>query len=252
MPVSIYKKEEQAKGSFNFGKILEHKPIGFPQDRGQLEPYSTLFYWAYAWSDAGGLIDQHPHKGFEIMSYVMKGEIEHYDNQLKGWKKLKEGDAQVIRAGNGIVHAEKLLPGSAMFQIWFDPDLNKSLSQPASYNDYAGSQLPVTESPGMTIKHVKGGNSPFTIESEIDFIQDIKLKSGERNFDLDPAFVYSIFIVKGPVVLDQKSLYAGDFILVKDMSELKINAGSDDCRIFVIKSPVKPGFETYFEMMKDR
>lgn len=252
MPVRIYKKEEQAKGSFNFGKILEHKPIGFPQDGGSLEPYSTLFYWAYAWSDAGGLIDQHPHKGFEIMSYVMKGQIEHYDNKLQGWKKLKEGDVQIIRAGNGIVHAEKLLPGSAMFQIWFDPDLNKSLSQSASYNDYPGEQLPVTESPGMTIKHVKGANSPFTIESKIDFIQDIKLKSGERSFDLDPASVYSVFVVSGPVTLDGKSLETGDFILANDLKELKVNAGNNECRLFVIKSPAKPGFETYYEMMKHR
>src|SRR3972149_10894032 len=100
--IKIYPKDRQAKGSFNFGKILEHKPIGFPQDGGELKPYSSLFYWAHAWSEGGGLIDQHPHKGFEIMSYVLKGEIQHYDNKLNGWKRLKAGDVQVIRAGSGI------------------------------------------------------------------------------------------------------------------------------------------------------
>ena len=50
MPVEIFNKNQQASGSFNNGEILENKPIGFPQDGGQLKPYSNLFYWAHAWT----------------------------------------------------------------------------------------------------------------------------------------------------------------------------------------------------------
>ena len=50
MSISIYKKENQADGNFNYGEILEKKPIGFPQDGGKLKPYSNLFYWAHAWT----------------------------------------------------------------------------------------------------------------------------------------------------------------------------------------------------------
>ena len=78
MSIQIITKEKQAFGSFNGGKILENKPIGFPQDRGVTKSYSNLFYWANAWSDNGGLIDEHPHKWFEILSFVLEGEI--YEN----------------------------------------------------------------------------------------------------------------------------------------------------------------------------
>ena len=44
MSISIYTKENQADGNFNYGEILEKKPIGFPQDGGKLKPYSNLFY----------------------------------------------------------------------------------------------------------------------------------------------------------------------------------------------------------------
>ena len=44
MGIKRYPKTEQASGNFNFGEILEKKPIGFPQDNGQLRPYSNIFY----------------------------------------------------------------------------------------------------------------------------------------------------------------------------------------------------------------
>ena len=106
MSIKIVKIEDQAKGAFDGMKILENKPIGFPQDRGIQQPYSNLSYWANAWSYNGGLIDEHPHQMFEIMSFVIEGEIQHYDSKFNRWLSLKKGDAHIIRSGNGITHAE--------------------------------------------------------------------------------------------------------------------------------------------------
>ena len=98
--------------------ILENKPIGFPQDGGIVKPYSNLFYWAHAWAPIeDSTIGLHPHRGFEICSFVLKGEIEHYDTLLDKWITLKKGDVQVIKAGKGISHSEKLKEGSEIFQI---------------------------------------------------------------------------------------------------------------------------------------
>ena len=117
--VRIYKKAEQANGQFNGGAILEKKPVGFPQDGGKLKSFSNLFYWAHAWSDEGSTIGLHPHQGFEIMTFIIEGEINHYDTKIDQWRNLKKGDVQIIRAGNGVSHAERLEPGAHIFQIWF-------------------------------------------------------------------------------------------------------------------------------------
>ena len=152
MAIEITSKQEQAKGAFAGGAILENKPIGFPQDGGKQKPYSNLFYWANAWSDEGGLIGEHPHKLFEIMSFVLEGEIQHYDSKLNDWLSLNKGDAQIIRSGNGITHAERLMPGSRIFQIWFDPNIQKTVSKPASYNDYKAEEIPFVEKNGLKVK----------------------------------------------------------------------------------------------------
>ena len=247
--IKIYPKDRQAKGSFNFGKILEHKPIGFPQDGGELKPYSSLFYWAHAWSEGGGLIDQHPHKGFEIMSYVLKGEIQHYDNKLNGWKRLKAGDVQVIRAGSGIVHAEKLLENSAMFQIWFDPDLKQTLTQPASYDDYPSESLPVTEKNGVIVKHIQGGKSPFHIQAKVDFIQEWTISGKDKGFDLDPRSVYSVCVISGDAKVDGTPVSTGDYFVISEANEVKLGAGGGEARLFLISIPKDPGFQTYYEYM---
>src|SRR5215217_8081918 len=102
MPVRIYPVEKQIKGGFNDGEIMENKPIQVSRDKSKLQPYSNIFYWAHAWAEVTSTIGLHPHQGFEIMSFVLEGDIEHYDTKNKKWVRLKKGDVQIIRAGNGI------------------------------------------------------------------------------------------------------------------------------------------------------
>ena len=155
MKINFYPPSKQANGNFNFGEIVEKKPIGFPQDGGQLKPFSNLFYWAHAWTTGKrSTIGLHPHQGFEICTFVLRGSINHFDTKLNKWVRLDEGDVQIIRSGNGISHSEEILENSEIFQIWFDPDLSKSLKKPASYNDYKIDEFKFTDSDDhMTVSY---------------------------------------------------------------------------------------------------
>ena len=248
MAIQIISAEKQVQGNFDNGKILERKPIGFPHEGGITKSYSTLFYWAYAWSEKGGLIDEHPHKGFEIMSYVLRGEIEHYDSQLKGWKKLKAGDAQIIRAGNGITHAEKILSDSAIFQIWFDPNLNKTLSQKATYNDYVSESFPVFIDKESSAKIIVGGTD-FKMESKIDYIQEITFFVNEKKFHASSESVYSFFLLEGNLEMNGNKMQKNDFAILKEETQMKFSNIQVNSKIFLIKSPLKLDFKTYSEMM---
>jgi quercetin 2,3-dioxygenase len=125
MSIHIYPAQQQITGNFNGGEILENKPIQMSPDATKLQPYSNIFYWAHAWAEVTSTIGLHPHQAFEIVSFVLKGTIEHYDTQNKTWLPLHAGDVQIIRAGKGISHAEKMHEGTHMFQIWFDPNIHK-------------------------------------------------------------------------------------------------------------------------------
>ena len=247
MSITIIPKDEQAQGAFDGGRILERKPIGFPQDGGKTQPYSNLFYWAHAWSEKGGLIGEHPHKGFEIMSFVLTGEIEHYDSKLRGWKKLKAGDVQIIRSGNGITHAEKINANSSIFQIWFDPNLNNTLTKPASYNDYSGDSFPVFEDKESKAKVMVGGTQ-LTMDSKVDYIQEVTYYVPEKTFPIKEDSVYSFFILNGSLTVNDNKMNEEDYAVVKQESEMKFTSIEKNTRIFIVKTPLQPGFETYAMM----
>lgn len=247
MSIKIIPTPLQASGQFNGGAILENKPIGFPREGGTVSPYSNLFYWAHAWSDKGSTIGEHPHKGFEILSFVIEGEIEHYDNKHQGWKKLKKGDAQIIRAGNGITHAEKLNPGAHMFQIWLDPNLDKTLRQPASYNDYSSDQFPLIQKGGITTKTYKGADGPIEMDAVGVEIKEIQLTEGTHSLSLDPNLIHSFYLIKGNVSVDKKSISPDDFFIVTEQEKLSLEA-IEPSTLFLISSLAQIPYQTYASM----
>ncbi|MEP2026636.1 MAG: pirin family protein [Reichenbachiella sp.] len=246
MSVEIVSKHHQAQGAFDFGRIRENKPIGFPHERGGISSMSNLFYWAHAWSDTGGLIDTHPHQGFEIMSYVLGGKISHYDTKYDRWLDLDTGDAQVIRAGNGISHAEKVLPGGEFFQIWFDPDLTKTMKKEASYSDIKSSDFPTKTLANGQAKTIIGQGSPFEIDAEGIEVTDISEISKRWDMTLDKEKVYSIYVVEGEGKVARSSVAPNDFLVVKSEDQIAIDF-TGKARLFIIQSPSKVSYKTYAE-----
>ncbi len=247
MPVLVIKKEDQVKGSFNGGKIKENRPV-MMNDGKSSRPYSNIFYWAHAWSDEGSILGEHPHEGFEIMSFVLNGEIEHYDTRNKEWRLLSKGDMQIIRAGNGISHSENFKPGSEIFQIWVDPDLSKTLAKPASYDDYKSDSFPVTTTDEMVIKDYKGENAPLNMDTSIVSIREIIFKTESITMELNERNVYSIYLLEGKIELNDDEMSKDDYARIETEKSLKIKVLQENSKIFLIESPARPYYKTYYEL----
>lgn len=250
MELLILRKEEQAQGAFDGGRILERKPIGFPQDKGKLRPYGNLFYWAYAWAKTDSMIGEHPHKGFEIMSFVLKGHIEHFDSQLRGWKELHEGDVQIIRAGSGITHTEKMFKGAEIFQIWFDPGLERTLSKPATYNDYTAATFPWEKSSvGENLEYI-GDNHRIPLDSAPLSVHRHRLTDGTHEIPVRPDAIHSNFILSGTVSVGGHILEQGDFFKFSSSEHYTIDARNAE--LFTIINSSKLDYRSYYEMMQAR
>ena len=249
MAIQVIPKSKQGYGAFNGGEIIENKPIGFPQDGGEGKPYSSLFYWAYAKALKESTIGLHPHQGFEIMSFVLNGSIRHYDTKLKEWRPLEKGDAQIIRAGNGISHSEHMNKDAVIFQIWVDPNLNKTLGQEASYSDYRHEDFPVTNENEITIKTYSGDGAPLTMDTPGMNISEWSFSDGSFEKELNTEKVYSIYVMDGEVNLNGEVAEQDAFVIVKDAKQLKIEVEGEG-RLFVISSDKKLQYPTYIEMMQ--
>lgn len=251
MAIEKYSKAEQGYGEFNGGAIVENKPIGFPQaGGGGSHPYSNLFYWAKADTMNGSTIGEHPHQAFEILSFVLEGDIEHYDNHNDKWFPLAKGDVQVIKSGSGIYHSEKMNPGSSIFQIWFNPDIEITLKNKAEYADYKESDFEVEEKDSYSRKIMIGNNSPIELVSEGIEVQELTAKS-DFTLDLDKEKYHSFYVLSGESELNGMKIVQDDFIKIFDEEKASFTNQSG-LRLFYISNPKVLTHRTYYQSNKSR
>ena len=251
MSINLIRLNQQARGQFNGGEILENKPIGFPREGGLLKPYSNLFYWARAWSDKGSTIGLHPHQGFEIMSIVLRNKISHFDTKLNKWIELDEGAVQIIRSGNGISHSERLHEKAEMFQIWFDPNLQESLKHEASYDDFSQDELPVKDTPGIKTTVYKGEGSPLEMLSAgVDIVKK-EIHVGNYSLPLEKEKTHSIYLYSGKLNVEDQKVEENDFMIISGQDVLQLNV-SEECILFMISSPSQLDYLTYAEIQNQK
>jgi redox-sensitive bicupin YhaK (pirin superfamily) len=238
--IKHYPFSNQAYGEFNGGDIIENKPIGFPQDGGELKPYSNIFYWAHASAKKDSVIGLHPHRGFEIMSIVIEGSIQHYDTLLKRWIPLEKGDVQLIQSGSGISHAEAMKSESKIFQIWFNPNLRKTLGEAAKYIDVKSNDLPKNDN----FTTIVGENSPIHLDSEKIQIHHIELQKGCFDMKIDKEYYYSFYLIEGELKIQQVHVQKDDFFLVEDVKSLNYEVLVNG-RMLCIKSPITVSYPVY-------
>ena len=89
----------------------------------------------------------HPPRGFETVTYMLSGEMEHKDSRGHSGR-LTPGDVQWMTAGAGVIHSEMpskefLLSGGRMhgFQLWVNLPKRDKMTKPR-YQEIPGSQIP--------------------------------------------------------------------------------------------------------------
>jgi quercetin 2,3-dioxygenase len=100
----------------------------------------------------------HPHRGFETVTYMLDGHMQHQDH-LGNRGDLTPGSVQWMTAGRGIIHSEMPQQQAGRmrgFQLWINLP-GKEKMKPASYRDIPPEQIPVvTLSNGARVKVIAG------------------------------------------------------------------------------------------------
>jgi len=148
------------------GGFLVHRP--FPQASfSDFDPFLLLDEMGpmdVAPGQAKGAPD-HPHRGFETVTYMLSGEMEHKDSGGHAGR-LKSGDVQWMTAGAGVIHAEMpskefLRTGGRMhgFQLWVNLPQRDKMIKPR-YQDISSSQIPkATSADGLVWVSVIAGEA---------------------------------------------------------------------------------------------
>ena len=108
------------------------------------------------WFDASGGFETHPHRGFQTVTLVLDGELEHRDH-TGAHGVLAQGDVQWMTAGRGALHSE-MAHGSDIthtLQLWLNlPARDKMIA--ASYLDQRLAEVPVDRFKGGEVRVYAG------------------------------------------------------------------------------------------------
>ena len=151
------------------------------------------------WDDfsisAGGGFPDHPHRGFEGITYVFQGSVKHTDN-LGNDSTVTTGGLQRFTAGKGIIHSE--MPSAdgntRGIQMWVNlPQRLKKIDP--DYQQVDSKSIPVREVSNGNIRILSGEGSPLQLNTPVIYL-DIELNAGGKIEETIPegfrGFVYMI------------------------------------------------------------
>ncbi|HWA00017.1 MAG TPA: pirin family protein [Caulobacterales bacterium] len=174
----------------DIGDLVTRRPVPGPRIE-QVDPFLFLNHHGpqvYPPNNNGLPFGPHPHRGFETVTFILDGELGHYDSGGHA-SIIRAGGVQWMTAGSGIVHAELSPPefkrdGGPMeiLQLWLNLPARLKFSQPA----YVGLQrddIPIAPVDGGEVSVIAGQFSGVRgpVNSLIDaFMAIVSLNAGAR------------------------------------------------------------------------
>ncbi len=158
-------------------------------------------------------VDEHPHRGFETVTIVYQGELEHRDSTGNAGR-IGPGDVQWMTAASGIVHEEKHAREFAqrggmfeMVQLWVNLPA-KFKTSPSGYQTLLNRDIPVVNlaNENGTVRVIAGSfqgvKGPARTFTPIN-LWDVRVKAGHRaELNLPEGYTTALVSLRGKSVLN--------------------------------------------------
>lgn len=214
-----------SRHSFSFGHYYDPKNMGF----GPLRVINE------DWVAAGTGFDTHGHNNMEIITYVLKGALEHKDS-TGGGEVLRPGEVQVMSAGKGILHSE-INPSEEeevhLLQIWIMPE---EVGGAPGYQQKAFAPEEM-ENKLRLIVSKDGADGSLTMKQDAR-LYAATLEGGKSlQFPLHENRKYWLQIVRGGVDFDGQKLEAGDALAIAREQGFLNVAATGDAEVLLFDLP---------------
>ena len=196
-------------------------------------------------------VGQHPHRGFETVTIVYDGEVEHRDSTGKGGV-IGKGDVQWMTAGSGILHEEfhsteyaKRGGPFEMVQLWVNLPKKDKMTAPG-YQGIVDAQIPsvpLADDAGRvrviagTFEGFEGPANTFTPMN----VWDVRLNAGKTvNLPQEDGWVTLLVVLAGTVMVNGETVLreAQMATLSAAGSDVKIEANGDAKLLLLAGEPI--------------
>jgi redox-sensitive bicupin YhaK (pirin superfamily) len=187
---------------------------------------------------------EHPHRGFETVTYMLAGRMRHGDNQGNSGL-LTPGSVQWMTAGRGILHSEMPEQENGLmwgFQLWVNLPAKDKMTAPR-YQDIAPEAIPeVAPTQGSAVRVIAGTLNGVTgpvsgIATEPVYL-DVRLQPGSTvELPLPETHKGFAYVYEGQAHVGEGAsahLVRGDLGVLGNGAGLKIAAGDAPARLIVV------------------
>lgn len=184
----------------------------------------------------------HPHRGFETVTYMLAGHMKHGDNQGNTGH-LGPGSVQWMTAGRGIVHSEFPEQEDGLmwgFQLWVNLPARDKMTTPR-YQDIPAEDIPNVElEEGVEARVIAGElggvAGPVSGVATQPVYYDLKLAEDRRYIvPLPPGHNAFVYLYQGSAKIGASGTFVqrGEMALLTHGAELQIEA-VDGCRLIIV------------------
>lgn len=197
-------------------------------------------------------VGQHPHRGFETVTIIYKGEVEHRDSEGNGGV-IGPGDVQWMTAASGILHEEFHSTAFArsggpleMVQLWVNLPAKDKMAKPR-YQGILDGDIPtlaLKEGAGslrLIAGEFDGHRGPAQTFTDID-VWDIRLNSGKpATFDVPEGRNTVLVVLHGTVSVNgQAEVGEGQWALFERAgSQMNLQSSTDAVLLILSGEPIE-------------
>lgn len=178
----------------------------------------------------------HPHRGFETVTYMLAGKMQHQDH-LGNQGLLQAGDVQWMTAARGIIHSEMPQQEEGLmhgFQLWLNLPSSNKLDDP-EYQDIAAAKIPQIKHSKFTARVVAGTlridqtATKGYIQKRVTepLIADVMITANEALVvQTVPSHRVYIYAYDGELSIAERTLKQHQIAVLGEGDEIKINASA--------------------------
>ncbi len=185
----------------------------------------------------GGGFPMHPHRDMEIITLVLRGQLEHKDSMGNG-RVIEPGDIQYMSAGTGVFHSE-FNPSEReevrLLQIWIQPH-TQGLEPSYADRKVLGKQ----DNQWTLLLSGDGRDGSMTIRQDVR-LSSVRLSPGKaiEYSEARGERGYWLFVINGEVELAQSKLCSGDSVELRGPESIEIlNPGEQDAEVILFDLPI--------------
>ncbi len=198
------------------------------QGRPSVGPF--VFVDHYRHRSRRGIGDKpHPHAGIEVLSYLLEGGVEHRDSM--GFRdRLGAGDAQWIRAGRGILHAEQPEGGRHGLQLWTSLPPAQKLAEP-TYKSWRAADIPEIRKPGARVRVIAGSvgdvTGPMALATPTVFAHGALEAGATVTLTVEEQHELGLYVLEGAIAAEgSPPVVAGELAVLTPGSHVVLEAAA--------------------------